>query len=273
MDRDKTVIVCVGVGGVFYHGIPAMTTFCQRRDKARVVLVDDDVVESKNRTRQWGFGEGEKKVQVAARTLRSLLGVLQGGIVGPMECMPIEGRVREGIDLSMLINVQLLHQEVKQVLVIASPDNHMARMAVHKGCSIVALQHLGIPIYEIVAGNDLGGGYAFGCVYKTRELKFDGETYDICEGDWTQRHYDIVEEAEKEKARLAAPQSCGALQEEVVGQTAMTNGLTAQCIWMMAEALVTGNCVGEVYWHHIAEAEHQPKKIEVIARLKERKIR
>ena len=43
----KTLLVCVGTGGIFYHGLSRMATFCHRRGDTDVLLIDPDKVEER----------------------------------------------------------------------------------------------------------------------------------------------------------------------------------------------------------------------------------
>lgn len=265
---DVTLLVCVGCGGVFYHGLSRMVTWCQRRDKTEVVLVDPDKIEKHNRTRQWGDWPGAEKVFHAKRVLGEL-GVaammVPAEIKGPKEL----GQAIEIFDL-------LKRGGLKRIVVISTPDNHKCRVDVHEGCKLLASE-TGLEVMEITAGNDLKGGYAYGCVHyvekgnaQDRHPHLVPDSPDVlkCVGDWAKVHPDILKEAELEKWQLAHPESCQDLDGDE--QTMTTNQLTALCVWDLAEMMVVDGKVGEVLWSNGGDGSGQ-RGFRIWARLQDRK--
>ena len=235
--KEISTLVCgVGVGGVFYHGLSMMSNFIQKREDVGLLLLDHDVVEEKNRLRQWGFGVGESKVSVAEKILSPLTsGCLIGTVVGKIETvktlqeevLKFAQRVQETGEYEM---------KVQRIFVIHAPDNHLCRMLVHEGCG--SLQRLvKKPVIEITGGNTVRDGYAYGCRHEDSG----------CLGDFLKRHPDIKISAENEIKKIESPMPCGGL-EETVEQTSHSNSLTANCIWSLAEKMSRSDFVGEIIW-------------------------
>jgi hypothetical protein len=192
---------------------------CRRgRERVGVALIDSDKVEERNEVRQWAVTPGTPKVEAAAHTLR---------VMGVRKTTPIPLRFE---DLSYAVGTG---QSV--CLVIAMPDNHLTRVQVHDHCKRLASAKAVQQVWEITAGNDEEHGYAYGCIHKGKR----------CRGDWTKRHKDVLEEAEREAARLAQRVRC---EDIAVEQTVGGNTMTAHCIWAMAETMATDNVVGEYHW-------------------------
>jgi len=256
---NRTLLVCVGVGGVFYHGIPRLAVWCQRRGEVDVLLIDHDKIEEKNRLRQWG-NVGQYKVQVAEQVLKTL-GISSRWVLNKYtDMLPLIICKNQYTDCTKVYT---------RVVVIAAPDNHMCRMEVHEGCKALALE-TGLEVHEITAGNDMEGGYAYGCVWKGVPPGPGGIVKDMCEGDWTARHYDIVRGAIAEQKQLEHPEACGSMQENRVGQTMLTNQLTALCIWDLAEMMAAEDKVGEVCWRNVVEENGTTRYTKVWATLTDR---
>ncbi len=264
----KTLLVCVGTGGIFYHGLSRMATFCHRRGDTEVVLIDPDKVEEKNAARQWGTGIGQPKVRVAGMALFAL-GIKD--VIGLPHIASMETAKRwvdvvkeycgrdKGFDNKP-------KEVVGRIIVISTPDNHLCRVNVHEGCrELASITHPGVEVIEITAGNSLERGYAYGCVHhrqNSMSQKNVGRVITVCEGDWNVRHPDIAREAEKERQELAHPQPCGGLESPVgeVEQSMTSNQLTALCVWDLAEMMVVEGMVGEVQWVNIVEQTELNKK-------------
>lgn len=255
-ERTKTLLVCVGCGGIFYHGLSRMATWCHRRGDTWVILVDPDKVEEKNVTRQWGADlpglqiVGEYKVKVAQQVLLKL-----GITSGAFKRAVIDG------DLYSLHphggDKRPHYERYTRIMVLSTPDNHRCRVDVHEGCMRLALE-TGLEVLEITAGNTAGNGYAYGCVHRVtsigcqvdtpipplgRSVRVRGEwvidwarqhfgedeplkewrremekrgiyAQLVCDGDWTKRHHDIVEEARLERMHETAPARVKEIEEK-----------------------------------------------------------
>lgn len=268
-----------------------MATFLNRMEDCRVTLVDFDLIESKNRKRQWG---GKKNIGVSkVRMASEVLGVLcdspiaiQGVMVDTPEDLMDFVRVDiERYARNTMVPGQSLTEEdvkrlteeykkaIQELIVVCLPDNHLCRVLTHEGCKLLAEQ-LEVPVHEVVAGNGPDYGWAYGCTHyffskkkvveeimgKAAKRKGPLGWY-YCMGDWTKLHRDIVEEAEKERELLAQPASCGAMEEDVPGQTSHTNLMTAVCIWDMVSILAEENkYVGEVYWVVESDPKDESRK-------------
>lgn len=229
-ERRKTLLICVGVGGVFYHGLTRLTTFVNRRglDDIDVLLVDPDVVDETNGGRQWATKIGEAKVLRAS-------GVLWGyGI----EAMGAEWTWQEHYPMESMQKCLKLYAKV---IVIHTPDNHECRVQVHEDCKDICRSHC-IPVMEITGGNTAMDGYAYGTLWLYTGGKEEVTPY----GDWTKRHPDILDSAEAEIARREDPHACAGMGTEE--QTVHSNHLTAHCIWSLAEVMWSQRVVGEYKW-------------------------
>ncbi len=246
-----TILLCVGVGGVFYHGLSRMATWCHRRGNVGVVLVDPDKIIARNAARQWGVGVGADKVGIAGMVM-NVLGVevtVQGLVPRAM---------KEPEDIMDMIPGRIeYYKTIKRIVVMSTPDNHMARVVVHEGCGLVA-QQTGLPVYEVTAGCAADHGYAYGCIHRKdiptqkmkRTIPMPGV---VCEGDYLRRHPDIKTEADAEREALANPQPCGAGPAEEDEQTLVSNYLSAGCAWDMAEMMVVEGITGEIQWANIED--------------------
>ena len=265
--EEYTLLVAVGCGGVFYHGLSRMVVWCQRRDDVRIILIDPDKVEAKNQTRQWGGTTIGVHKATVAETVLGAIGINLKWVRST--AVPLKGK--EGLEAAILREtlMTLEDKNLQRIMVISLPDNHKCRMDVHEGCKELA-KLTGKEVFEITGGNTPTDGYAYGCVWTPRPLKFKGETYEICKGDWAQRHYDIVDEAKAEEKGKAQPMGCGAMKPASgeMEQTATGNMLTAMCVWDLAEMMIAENKVGEVLW--TTKTVQGRKSIVVRANLQER---
>jgi hypothetical protein len=234
--KITTLVVCVGTGGVFYHGLSMMSNFIQSRGNAAVLLLDDDKVEDKNRYRQWGFGVGESKVSVAEKILSPLTG---GCLIGTAESRIEDAESLQKAVLRFAEEVNSTDEfimTVDKTYVLHSPDNHLCRVLTHEGCKSLAVLAKK-PVIEITGGNTVENGYAYGCRHEDSK----------CIGDFLTRHPDIVESSKAELLEIESPQPCGSLGESVE-QTSHSNSLTANCMWSLAERMSRSNHTGEVIW-------------------------
>jgi hypothetical protein len=225
----KMTIGCIGVGGVFYHGLVRMATYCNKRGEGtKVVLVDPDVIEGKNAVRQWGIGIGEAKVTVAAKALDTLTGAI---------VYPHVGKVDEHTNLLAYMYAERT-DGADTILVVSLPDNHRTRVRAHKECDMLS-QMTGKPVMEVTAGNEVDNGYAYGCVHLPKK----------CMGRWIKGHRDILEEAKREEMELARPMPCGNLPRPFgVEQTGEGNFFTAGCVWDLVEWMTASRGFGEYLW-------------------------
>lgn len=262
--KSWTLLVCVGCGGVFYHGLSRMATWCHRRGGVKVLLIDPDKIEERNAARQWGTGIGAYKVVIATVVLYDL---------GVTNTSYYTTKIISSADLLTMVGKNT--GDCNRILVINGPDNHKGRIDIHEGCRLLAGK-TGVEVMEITSGNTLERGYAYGCVHvPVRSLpmtpnvkdsaegpvqiapgivKIGKEIYEtktICIGGWMKTHPDIAEEAKKERAGEAQAESCGALKSPVGGHQSITgNMLTALCEWDLAEKMM-GGVVGEILWANI----------------------
>ena len=231
----KTLLICVGTGGVFYHGLTRMVNWCHRRGDVKVVLIDPDTVEARNGMRQWSTGVGKAKVSVAGQILWAL------GIPATKTELHIKG-VKGPEDLAKIVSTRILNK-AERIMVISAPDGHECRMDVHRGAELLAGK-AGKDVMEITAGNSEDNGYAYGCIHTHRKGKYR------CIGDFLNRHPDIAEEAELERQAKTQRMPCGMLGSPVgmVEQSTGGNHLTAFCVWDLAERIVGDEKPGEVLW-------------------------
>ncbi len=229
MEVDKSLLICVGVGGVFYHGMSRLTNFAHRRVNLDIFLIDPDKVEDKNKLRQWGGNTiGHDKVVAADNTLAYLLSL-------DYHIYPSTDKVEEHTHfIKMLENLP----DYKYITVVHTPDNHLCRMTVHQNC-IELHKKTGKRVIEITGGNTIDNGYAYSCIHHHGKI----------DGDWTDRHPDIAEEAAREVEQLAHPAPCGNMG--TVEQSVSSNQLTAYCVWELAEKAITEDMFGEVCWSNI----------------------
>ena len=222
------VLLCVGCGGVFYHGLTQLSTFVARRPDMRIVLMDGDRIEARNSERQWTYGVGDFKA-MAARTVLSYMEV--GGMVVGIPAMFIEG------DVALAANLVVGEDEVlRRLVVVGAPDNHLCRKLIYEECRELANKKPEIEITAVVAGNSVTDGYAYGAV-------FQGETV---KNDWMLRHPDIGEEAREEEEQLAHPEGCGSLPE-TPEQSSGGNHMTAYLMWKTAENCLKGTPT-DMFW-------------------------
>jgi len=231
----KTLLVYVGTGGVFYHGLTMMSGFMARRSGLGVILLDDDVIEEKNKMRQWANGVGKPKADIAELTVRALN--QDARVLGLNE------KIKDSTELfkHVLESCKYFaeHEDtenvVEKIFVLHSPDNHLCRTVVHSGCSALSTK-LKSPVVEVTGGNTLTDGYGYSCIHQHTEIQ----------GNFMKRHPDILHSAEKEIKRLESPLPCGSLGEGLE-QNGFGNLLTASCMWNLAEEAVEGK-TGEKCW-------------------------
>ncbi len=220
----KTLLVCVGTGGIFYHGLSRMATFCHRRGDTEVILIDPNKIEEKNAARQWGTGIGEYKVHIARQVLISL---------GLTRNQALTSKIYDERTLVSAVGTSIL--SIKQIIVVCT-SNHLCRVNVHEGCKeLASATHPGVEVIEIIAGNSLERGYAYGCVHHRQNFmsqKNVGRVRTVCTGDWYERHPAILDKA---------------------GQSMTSNQLTALCVWDLAEIMIVEGVVGEILWSNIEE--------------------
>jgi hypothetical protein len=225
-DVDNVVIV-IGTGGLFYHSVGLLSNFAHQRGDTPFLLLDHDLIEHRNRFRQWAGNEKQPKVELAGIALTALqqlktFSVVQK-LVKPKDLW--EGKIQQGFWNSF---------KPKNIWLFSFPDNHIARQASHLS-AIELHKKFEVPVHEITAGNTNDDGYAYGTMH------LDGKI----ENDWTVRHGDIIREAELEKKNVAQPMPCMKMGE----QSSFSNALTAYCIWMLAEYMVRREPVSEVLWN------------------------
>ena len=223
---SSDIVMVVGCGGVFFHGLTQLSTWARRRDKCHFVLIDFDKVEERNGMRQWGWHVGMNKAVLGAKVLSEVFGLLVS---------PVDARLSDEKDVYKLYK-GFNKLRGARFWVMSSPDNHRARVLAH-GASRYLSQMIKSPVVDITAGNDEMGGYAYGSLW------LDG----VAEPDWLVRRADIAEEAEREVQELAHPLSCGSLPVEPE-QTVQGNVLTANCMWGLAESMARGGDVIETSW-------------------------
>ena len=224
--EGKSLLVCIGIGGVFYHSLSRLPAFVHRRGEMDIMLIDPDVVEKKNALRQWGgISVGHDKVE-AAHTILSYL----------THCHlihTVKAKVEHAGDITgFVVDTKT---EYERFVVIHAPDNHMCRMTTHRGCAIIH-KITGKKVIEITGGNTIDNGYAYSCLHDHGGIT----------ADWTIRHDDIPQEALAEIEQIAHPAPCGNMG--TVQQSISSNHLTAYCIWELAEKSIVENVFGEMYW-------------------------
>lgn len=239
----KNLVVCVGTGGVFYHGLTLMTGFLAKRDDVGVILIDDDVIEEKNSIRQWANGVGEPKTTIAELTIRALTG--NNKVLGIREKLEDSGELLKYTlqGAKHFADFEETENVVQKVFVLHSPDNHLCRMIVHSGCSTLQ-SVLKVPIIEITGGNTLTDGYGYSCIHTAEGIQ----------GDYMKRHSDILHTAEKELKRLENPLPCGSLGEGLE-QSNHGNLWTASCMWKLAEEAARDGFTGEECWRFIGDKD------------------
>lgn len=228
---SRKLIISVGCGGLFYHGLPKLVNFLAKRERPLVLLIDADNVEEKNRLRQWVHEEDVPKVHLAASALH-ILGGYKVQIKREMlsEAGDLMGFVEGCFTPSML-------SDVDDVILFSLPDNHKCRVN-----SLLATQHLCHKLSAsglvVTGGNTLDNGYAYGT-----DINALGEV----ENSYLARHPEILEEAEAEDGGEAEPMSCGSLSE-APEQSIESNSLTSHCIMTLAEELTRERKNGELLW-------------------------
>ncbi len=216
----KTVLVCVGCGGVFYHGMSQISPLVAREGIEKVVLVDPDTVEEKNAGRQWG-SVGMLKVNTAILALMN---------------MGVEVKILQAIGEKFTSKVMDGMDKFDRVVLVATPDNHRCRMEV-LNAGMVLVDLLEVEVVVVIGGNGVDGGYAYGMWMKGEEVM----------GNWDKRHPDIREEAEKEALALANPEGCGNLDESEE-QSVGGNHMTGYCVWRTVEVVMGHKQGYEMLW-------------------------
>jgi len=222
--KKDVLILCVGCGGVFYHGLSMMPNFLWKRGGMDVVLVDPDVVEERNADRQW-CTPGMLKVSVARRALIEL-GVSRRAITRYKTLFHED---------HLEIRRRLFGRE--KVVMVGTPDNHVARMDMWS--MAVSLAKRGTEVVCVTGGNDAESGYAYGAWMKGEEIR----------GNWWERHADIGVEAQAERDRLAHPEGCGNLER--LPQSEGGNLLTAYCVWRTVEMVWDSDVGIEMRWDSV----------------------
>jgi molybdopterin/thiamine biosynthesis adenylyltransferase len=203
--RYSMKVVIVGAGGLLYHCMPSLATLLRsyRRPDLRMelVIIDPDVVEEKNRSRQWG-DVGSSKVYLAASRLDEL----------GVEAYEFPEGYKKRVSRENL----LVEKHTAMLVVICLPDNHLARAQVHKALWEEAKKNPEVEVWGLFAGNTANSGWCASSLY-TREGIL---------GDWIPDHRDVVDEAMREVAGETAGESCGMVEEEQEGQTIESNQQT-----------------------------------------------
>jgi len=208
-EQITSLVVCVGTGGVFYHGLTLLSNFLKRREECGIVLIDGDTVEKKNELRQWGFGVGDPKVVCADKALELLTGsVMLGNVYNRMLNEPEELSDMVLETCKELSEQQSIEVAVKRLFVLHAPDNHLCRVRTHIGCQKLS-KIANKQVIEITGGNTSSNGYAFGCLHEPTS----------CKGDFLVRHPDISLSADNELRRIEHPLACGSLEIEDESQT------------------------------------------------------
>ena len=241
----KTLVVYVGTGGVFYHGLTLMSGFLMRREDVGVILLDDDVIEEKNKFRQWAVGVDKAKSEIAELTIRSMTGL--------KHVLGLQEKITDSKDLLKYVlesakyftEKEETENVVERIFVLHSPDNHLCRTIVHSGCSMLASK-IKVPVIEITGGNTLTDGYGYSCIHEGDE----------CRGNYMKRHADILHTAEQEIKRLESPLPCGSLGEGLA-QSGIGNLRTAGCMWQLAEFAAVDTFTGEYIWQIMDAGKEQ----------------
>jgi hypothetical protein len=224
-------VLFIGTGGLFWAGLPQMVTWLYRRGANEIVLIDPDIVEPENLTRQWATPQvGKEKCHSGYDILTDIGGQTSVTALA----------VRSDYDRLLSVIKGLAPAPSEEMFVFCCPDNHTCRVETHKACHDMA-QMRGCVIYEVIAGNTVDNGFAFGCIHTA-----DGSTI----GDWGRRHRNIFVEAGLESYHLTHPQACGTLSgDDEPEQSSESNDLTSYCMWTLAEKLARHMWTGEIVWH------------------------
>lgn len=233
----KHVMIVIGCGGGFFHGLSLMRNWLAKRDDAvRVVLVDADMVEPRNRFRQWAT-PGVAKTTCAKLALASL-GFPADQILEVKEmlddamCNGTDGRLG-GSSLEPTRLGMVDCRDVERWWVVGMPDNHQARvLTMHYAKMLHKLGKRDVTV--CTSGNAGTDGFAYlGRMVPGQPML----------NDWLIFHPDIVEEAEREirdeaqfQQELAEGIGCGTRPDTGgITQTAMSNFMSSACRWQALE--------------------------------------
>jgi len=205
MEQDGLKFVVVGCGGVFYHAMTRLGVVVRPGDS--MVMLDPDVVERSNESRQWK-DNGMKKKGKAWRA-RNALEELGGFLVHSSQ---------EQVDEEVMMR-ELAVADAAGVIVVCAPDNNRCRLDVMEGIERFYREADGPLRVErrivagVVAGNDAVGGEAY--------------TFVRVPDRWVKDYRDVAVVEDGAQAVSCANQ-----------QTARSNGLTACCVGDALEKLV-----------------------------------
>ncbi len=243
----ENLVVFVGCGGIFYHGISQFSPWYHRRAKTVVLCIDHDKTEEHNQLRQWPQ-PNKHKASLASEALNELRII----------SYPLVTKIETPKDLLKIIETL---REVKDYIpknywIIHTPDNHLCRYICHLVSGVLA-QKTKQPVYELTAGNDLEGGYAYGCTWLYSKLRLENIEFGKCKNDYFVKHTDILSSAKNEQQLIEEPLSCGQADNEMSEeQSVFSNSLTASCLWSLAEDMAQGEDTKEVIWTFNNEKEH-----------------
>ena len=228
---SRKLVICTGVGGLFYHGLPKFVNYLAKREDPMILLIDADDIEEKNRLRQWVHEEEVPKVHLAASALHILGGykpmIKREMLSGPDDLLNF---VEESFTPSMI-------SEVNDVILFVLPDNHKCRFTGLQAAQLLC-KKMEITGLVITGGNTLDNGYAYGTSVTT--------TGDVS-ASYLERHPEILAEAILEDGGEAVAQSCGTLSDEPE-QSIESNSLTSHCIMSLVEELTRDRKNGEMLW-------------------------
>lgn len=284
----KRVVINVGCGGLFWHGLPRYATwYGPWREESQGIYVDGDVLERRNEGRQWLIGRiGQYKVDAVEKVLRGMgmgeertdggfrpgawdvyvvgslgkqeretkvslsgSGLMRGEGREEVEAWSKRGLFLAELDLGGYVRDRV---EAEEAWLFGLVDNHMARVCLYEmGEKIVEGGHAGA-VYVCSAGNNVMGGWAAVC----KMTKEEGRV--VKKGDWKVYRADIWKEAEEERAGRSGAQQCAAMGEQSAG----SNGMTVQCLWGCVGAAMDG-WFGEYTWKYVEPSKRKPRHIVV----------
>ncbi len=224
----NTQVVMVGAGGLLYHCLPSVATLLNGMNrKMGITVIDPDIVEEKNRARQWGV-VGEMKASLAMSMLYDLM----------REGMAVVGEVRKVCRQDLKeSNRWLVGNEPTHTIILCLPDNHLCRAQVHK--ALVGMGRDDTEVWGIYGGNGRNSGWAYACRYRKERVEWD----------WSVRNPNIIEEAIREAKKEGEPViSCGEVDENVAGQTLLGNKKTGVCIIEALDGVVHYKTGGRFFW-------------------------
>lgn len=225
----KNLVVFVGCGGVFYHGLSRAKNWLSRREDVEILCIDPDQTEERNKLRQWPWlGLPRTKALIASYEFLN----------DSFATTSLVTRITTPQELQQATQ-EAVQSTTERIWVIHAPDNHSCRVVCHEGCGLLS----SLPVYEITAGNSPNDGYAYGCIHQVNTTT----RYVECLSNYMPRHKDILAEAQREAKQLAHPEPCGS-QGEAPEQTCESNMLTACCLWNLADKMAEGTAGGEFVW-------------------------